>query len=252
MTDERGAAPGGGDAGPGEPASLRLAVVPGVTVGRWAKVWAERRPRVPLVVLPTPEAQQRAVLGRGADAALVRLPVDREGLSLIPLYREQPVVVVPTEHLLTAADDVRLPDLTDEAVLHRPEAPPQWQELTRAAGLAWTAVPAADAVALVAAGAGVLLVPMSVARLHHRRDVTFRPVVDLPESEVGLAWPEDRTTPLVEELIGVVRGRTERSSRGGATPPQSDASRGGRAARRAAPPGARDRTPPRGRRRGRR
>ena len=33
-----------------------------------------------------------------ADLSFVRLPVDREGLSVIPLYAELPVVVAPKEH----------------------------------------------------------------------------------------------------------------------------------------------------------
>jgi hypothetical protein len=75
-----------------------------------------------------------------------------------------------------------------------------------------------DAVELVAAGVGVLVVPQSLARLHHRRDLTYRPVIDGPGSQVALAWVEDRTSELVEELIGIVRGRTVRSSRGRAVP----------------------------------
>jgi len=70
----------------------------------------------------------------------------------------------------------------------------------------------------VAAGIGVVVVPQSLARLHHRRDVTYRPVVDAPQSQVALSWLEDRTTDLVEELIGIVRGRTVNSSRGRSTP----------------------------------
>jgi hypothetical protein len=71
-----------------------------------------------------------------------------------------------------------------------------------------------DAIELVAAGIGLLVVPQSLARLHHRRDLTYRPVADAPASEVALSWPEDRHTDLVEEFIGIVRGRTVNSTRG--------------------------------------
>lgn len=69
---------------------------------------------------------------------------------------------------------------------------------------------------------GVLLVPQSLARLHHRKDLTYRPVPEAPESRVALSWPEAETTPdLVEEFIGIVRGRTVNSTRGrAATPPR--------------------------------
>ncbi len=72
----------------------------------------------------------------------------------------------------------------------------------------------ADAVQLVAAGTGLLVVPQSLARLHDRRDLTYRPVTDAPQSQVALAWPTDATTDLVEDFIGIVRGRTANSSRG--------------------------------------
>src|SRR5207302_8879568 len=72
----------------------------------------------------------------------------------------------------------------------------------------------ADAIELVAAGVGLLLVPQSLARLHHRRDLTYRPVLDVPQSGVALSWPEEETTDLMEQFIGIVRGRTVNSTRG--------------------------------------
>ena len=66
---------------------------------------------------------------------------------------------------------------------------------------------------LAAAGVGRLVVPQSLARLHHRRDLTYRPLTDAPGSGVGLAWPDAENTELMEEFIGIVRGRTVNSSR---------------------------------------
>ena len=51
------------------------------------------------------------------DLALVRLPVDRDGLHVIPLYDEVPVVVAGHEHLVAAADEVTLADLVDEQLV---------------------------------------------------------------------------------------------------------------------------------------
>ncbi|HEY0816047.1 MAG TPA: LysR family transcriptional regulator, partial [Pseudonocardia sp.] len=62
-------------------------------------------------------------------------------------------------------------------------------------------------------GVGLLVVPQSLARLHHRRDLTYRPLADAPGSGVGLAWPDTENTELMEEFIGIVRGRTVNSSR---------------------------------------
>ena len=48
------------------------------------------------------------------DMALVRLPVERDGLHLIPLYEEQPVVVIGIEHDATVVDEVTMDDLADD------------------------------------------------------------------------------------------------------------------------------------------
>ena len=70
-----------------------------------------------------------------------------------------------------------------------------------------------DAVEVVASGTGVLIVPMSIARLHHRKDTVYRPVTDLPPTTIGLAWLTSNEDDRVQTFIGIVRGRSERSSR---------------------------------------
>ena len=49
--------------------------------------------------------------------ALMRLPVDRDGLHCIPLYDEVPVVVAGHEHFVAAGDEVALDDLADEQLV---------------------------------------------------------------------------------------------------------------------------------------
>lgn len=199
--------------GPDEVVTFRLGYVPGVSPGKWVRGWKARM-REPIELVELDVLDDGAALRSGqVDAALVRLPVDRTDLSVIPLYEEVPVVVVPTDHLLTAVDEASADDLEDEVVLHplddrtpgdgSPGRPAHERPATTA-----------DAIALVAAGVGVLVTPMSLARLHHRKDLTYRPLADGAPSPVGLAWVTERTTDLVEEFIGVVRGRTPNSTRG--------------------------------------
>lgn len=197
---------------------FRLGVVPGTTPGRWVGTWRERSD-TPLELVHVEVADQLRTVREGeVDAGLLRLEDRPEDLSAIRLYTETTVVVVPTDHLVTAADEVTASDLAEQTllvpaddVLHLPHpSPPQPPRGT-------TAMPppasTAEAVELVAAGVGVLVVPQSLARLHHRRDLTYRPVTDAPTSSVSLVWPADRTTPQVELFIGIVRGRTANSSR---------------------------------------
>lgn len=205
-TEDRPAA----DASP----SFRLAFVPGVTPGKWVRIWQERFPAIPLTLVQVPVPEATALLREGgADAALLRMPVDGEDLSAIPLYTETTVVVVPRDHLLTAVDEVPVEELAEELVLHPLDDPLEWEHPP---GLPAVERPAttADAIELVAAGVGLVAVPQSLARLHHRRDLTFRPLLDVPASRVALSWPEEHTTDLVDAFIGIVRGRTANSTRG--------------------------------------
>ncbi len=189
--------------------AFRVGFVTGATPDKWARTWRERR-RDPLDLVPVDQPEQEAGLRDGSlDMCLVRLPIDRDGLHCIPLYDEVPVVVVPKDHVATVVDEVSLSDLADEQLVLPHES--GWTPSVPQLDFPPMSVP--DAVEVVASGSGVLIVPMSVARLHHRKDVTHRPVTDLPTTKVGLAWRVDNEDERVQSFIGIVRGRTERSSR---------------------------------------
>ncbi|MEU3777342.1 LysR family transcriptional regulator substrate-binding protein [Streptomyces sp. NPDC032472] len=203
--------------------SFRLAYVPGVTPSKWVRIWNERLPDVPLTLLQVAAHEAPDTLrDGGADAGFVRLPMDRTGLSAIPLYTETTVVVVPKDHLVAAVEEVSTGDLADEIVLHPLDDTLGWEELPGKPAFERPAT-TADAIELVAAGIGVLVVPQSLARLHHRKDLTYRTVTDAPVSRVALSWVEAEPTPdLIEHFIGIVRGRTVNSTRG-PQPPASGA-----------------------------
>ncbi|MER6247106.1 LysR substrate-binding domain-containing protein [Streptomyces griseorubiginosus] len=218
--------------------SFRLAYVPGVTPAKWVRIWQERLRDIPLELLQVTASEASDVLRDGrADAGLVRLPVDRTVFSAIPLYTETTVVVVPKDHVVTAAEEITLDDLTDEVVVHPLDDVIGWEQPPGEPAFERPAT-TADAIELVAANIGVLVVPQSLARLHHRRDLTYRPVTDAPESAVALAWPEDATTDLVEDFIGIVRGRTVNSSRGRTQPKPEKEPKKGPAGKGGGKPGA--------------
>ena len=170
-----------------------VAFVPGVTPGKWARVWDERMPRHPLTLTPLSQAEAAAALAaREVDAAFLRMPAPEE-FSAIPLYEEQPVVVMEKDHALAELEAVSVDDL---AGVHLIEG--EW----------------AAAVELAATGVGVAIMPQSVARALSRKDVVARPAVEQPTTRMALAWHPDASTDLTEEFIGIVRGRTANSSRG--------------------------------------
>ncbi|WP_181782180.1 LysR family substrate-binding domain-containing protein [Pseudonocardia pini] len=195
-------------------AVFRLGYVPGVTPDKWVRMWAERRPRVPLELVAAATDEAVELIRTGAvDAAVVRLPIDRTGLHTIPLYTETTVAVVPKDHVVTATEEAAVADLADEVVLRPQDDTLPWPGDRPGRAAAYAPATTEEAVELVAAGVGLLVLPQSLARLHHRRDLTYRPLTDAPGSGVGLAWPDAENTELMEEFIGIVRGRTVNSSR---------------------------------------
>lgn len=167
--------------------------VPGVTPGKWARIWAERMPRQRLELVPASSAAALAGLrdGRVHMAFLRDVTADDE-LHVIPLYREQPVVVAARDSLVGALESATMADLAGENLIDGDDA---------------------ATIELVATGTAVAVMPHSVARAHSRRDVVARPVTDAPDSGIGLAWLSSARHPLIDPFIGIVRGRTPNSSR---------------------------------------
>ncbi|MGN5239903.1 MULTISPECIES: LysR substrate-binding domain-containing protein [unclassified Rhodococcus (in: high G+C Gram-positive bacteria)] len=204
-------------------AAFRLSYVPGVTPAKWVRVWKERIPDVPIELVPVDSTSGAECVRDGtADIALLRLPLERDGLSVITLYTETSVVVVPKEHAIAVVDEVSVSDLADETVLHPLDDVLDWVSLPGEEAFERPAT-TEDAISHVASEVGVLVTPQSLARLHHRKDLTYRPVADAPQSQVGLVWLTDRTTEHVDEFVGIVRGRTANSSRGRQDPSGTDA-----------------------------
>lgn len=168
--------------------------VPGVTPAKWERTWRERR-RPSLTLRPIAQADAVAALRDGTTHMAFLRDVDRDDeFHAIPLYREQPVVVAPKDSHVAAFDSLTLADLAGETLLDGYEP--------------------AMLVELVSAGTGLAILPMSLARLHSRKDVVARPVTDAPDTGISLVWPVQAPHPLVDDFVGIVRGRTANSSRG--------------------------------------
>ena len=209
---------------------LRIAFVPGVTIRKWTTRWDERHPDIPFEVIPVAEVHGVEALRSGrATVSFVRLPIDREGLNVIRLYGEVPVLVVSRDSDLASRESVAA------------------AEVDRLAGVvAYEGVTSAkDAVALVAAGVGALRLPHSIARLNARKDVAAIPIEGGAETEIAICWIAAEATEVIEEFVGIVRGRTAASSRAVPTPPKE------RPKRVATPTASKSRRPTKRRRQGR-
>ncbi|MGV8968872.1 MAG: LysR substrate-binding domain-containing protein [Microbacteriaceae bacterium] len=202
-----------------ELAPLRVSFVPGVTITKWSRIWHERHPEISLEFFSEPEGSQVAALHAGlADVSFVRLPIETEGLSVIRLYDEVAVVVVSSDDPLASAvdvhDDIPLTDL-EGYILH---------DTSR--------MDVIDALVLVAAGVGGVILPHSIARLHSRKGLVSRTVSGVAPTTISVAWTTAALTPQIEDFVGIVRGRSANSSRANPTPPTAQAAK--RAAQKAA------------------
>ncbi|MCH8566068.1 LysR substrate-binding domain-containing protein [Nesterenkonia sp. LB17] len=234
-----------------------------------------------------------------------------DDLHRVWLYREAPVVCASRDHWVAAAEtsvtwdeiaaepffdpaemlpepgsDTSAPDPStseqsapesEEPEEHQPADPEQLAADDIHTPKLGVDLAAGERMALevVASGAGLVILPNSVARMLARRDIVIREVEGLPGYDVGLAWLREADGPVIQEFIGVARGRKPGSGRSeistgveaksgsnsGSKPEAKSDPRSKstpkRAAARAAPgrsrpgpkPGSRRGQPPRGRRR---
>ncbi len=155
---------------------------------------------------------------------------DGEKYHSIRLYEELPVVILPVDHVLTVLDEVPVEELAEEFLLQPASDIPAYEEVSRAwRESAGRIVPEGlsdkETIELVAAGVGLYIVPMSIARFYHRKDLTYRPVTGLDTYPVHLVWPRapkgeprsEELEALLQDFIGIVRGRTATSDRGSET-----------------------------------
>lgn len=208
--------------------TLRLAAIPGATPDKWLQRWHQRFPQIRLHVdyyddgAPDGSDQLHRVVAGLADIGYLRLPAGEaltdERFHRVRLYEELPVVCAAADHWIAAAEDsVSWEDIAGEPFLDPAQMDPAQSgpqpvvhEPKAGAELA-----AAERMALevVASGTGLLLLPNSVARALSRKDVVIRAVEGLPGYEVGLCWLKDRDDEVIQEFIGVARGRKAGSGR---------------------------------------
>lgn len=218
-----------------------LGAIPGATPDKWAARWRQRFPEHALDITYHDDAGQLDRISSGTvDIGYVRfredeVDADRDMYHRVLLYREDPVVCAAADHWVAAADDsIEVTELADETFLDptqmlnyrtaegddpgtSPERPGVHTPL-RGADLA-----AAERMALevAAAGAGVVVLPNSVARMLSRRDLVIRTLTGAPGYETGLAWLRERDSELIQEFIGIARGRRAGSPRSSLTPQNS-------------------------------
>ncbi|MFB7917224.1 LysR substrate-binding domain-containing protein [Streptomyces sp. NPDC056061] len=157
-------------------------------------------------------AQEAGLIERRLDIGVLRPPIRQEGIAHRSLAAETLVVAVPERHWLAGADTVRVEQLrhedfvmygatlgsvVDDAVVRSCLAagfyPKRAYEVTETSA----------ALALVAAGLGIAVLPDSI-RSAPREGVLCRDIEDALSIPLSLAWREDDESPLLRNLLEVL------------------------------------------------
>ncbi|MFC0582522.1 hypothetical protein [Micrococcoides hystricis] len=217
--------------------ALRIRHVPGIFPDKWFSRWRERFSIELDAGAFTADQEPNAMLA-GADAALVRvaaLPSQQRGawypvgpgigieqpsddFHFLPLYTENAAVIFHKEDRLAGwAPDAEVPveKLAEVNLI-------DWRDYPESVG------GAPMGVEVVATGAAAAVVPFSLVRGHNHEDVRSR-MIQLPEPDTnvpqdnaaeqvlwrtGLLWHRaGEEHPLLQDFIGILRGRSATSSR---------------------------------------
>ncbi len=206
---------------------LRLGFARGIAPSKWAARWEAAAPEHPLELVPLPLAfGSTPKHAASVDVLLERVAPGRDpaGCSgpdrtrhALRLYTEAIALVVSTEHELADAGRIDVADLGLVRLLDHPDHAPEWPDPEPWADPAWKPAGAAAALDLVASGLGGILLPRPLARhLSRKREHVLVEIVGEPilaGSSVWATWSVERDAPDVQQLVGVMRGRTARSSR---------------------------------------
>lgn len=205
-------------------ATLRLAFVRGTSPNKWATRWQQFEAHAPLVLIAldvnrVPDAttlEPHDVLLERVDSGVSAATSDRHAVRL---YVEDVALVISKDHELAGESLIEADELSLVQLIHHPDHSPEWP-----AAAPWPAAtlspPPRDvqqALDLVAAGDSGALLPLPLARqLTNGREHAVVRVAEgetAPGTEIWASWAVERDDDEVQALIGVMRGRTPRSSR---------------------------------------
>ena len=201
------------------PGSFTIGFMPGLIVTEAVRALAACHRHLTVDVLRTNWDDQTAVLHDGrADVSYIRLPVDQGGLQVQPLLTEPRVAVFPADHRLAGKDTITIADLADEHLLQDPSAVPEWCDIaTEMRSGRRSGVPVFHTVEEklehVAAGHGIVLLPLSTAVFYTRPGIAYSHVSDIPPNQVCLAWDATRRSLLIQDFAAVAADHPPVASR---------------------------------------
>ncbi|WP_241095519.1 MULTISPECIES: LysR substrate-binding domain-containing protein [unclassified Leucobacter] len=224
------------------PPPLRLGFARGIAPSKWERRWRAAVPGRVLEMVPLNMAFGRTselaadcdvVIERTAPGEIPEGAAEHGSVIWTPdsdtdteakitrhamfLYTESMGLVVPKGHELADEPAVRMTDIAYTPLLDHPDHSPEWPDAEPWADPAWMPKNIRATLQLVATGAGSILMPIPLARhLINKKEHVIIPIIADPPligSSVWATWRVGRDSSDVQQLAGILRGRTSRSSR---------------------------------------
>jgi LysR family hydrogen peroxide-inducible transcriptional activator len=179
---------------------LRMAMLPTIGPYLLPRVAREIHKALPRLELQLYEYQTGPMLEKlnagNIDLGILALPVDMEGLEARQLYEEPFALAVPRDHALAKKKDIKVEDLKDETLLLLEDGHclrDQALEVCSGVGVHekqdFRATSLETLRQMVAAGAGITLLPELAGRSGALREVVLRPFAEpRPRRYIGAIW----------------------------------------------------------------
>jgi DNA-binding transcriptional LysR family regulator len=155
----------------------------------------------PELVLGRFGEQPQALREGRADVALLLCPFDDHDLDSEPLLTEPTLVALAATDPLAARTELSLADLANRTLPGGSPASHGRPTGSRHPGTPPPASNLAEIFSLVETGTVVFFAPASVARRYPRPELAYRPVTDLPDSTLALAWPQNAHSPATAAFV---------------------------------------------------
>jgi DNA-binding transcriptional LysR family regulator len=166
---------------------LVVAFSPGLHVSEAVRAFTATHPDVEIGLLHLNWWEQEAALRDGrADVGYLRRPFDDTGLRTVPIGSERKVACLPVTHRLARRRTLLNADLDGEPILDA--------HARRTSSVE-------EKFELIAAGHGIAMVPLSVARSYSRPELVYIPVTDAEPLETCIAVEKRRRERRVRDFV---------------------------------------------------
>jgi DNA-binding transcriptional LysR family regulator len=190
--------------------SAALEIVPGIVVE-----FRRQRPGVTLELINLRTVSQvKGLLGKTVDIGFLRLPLSNDQLSITVIHREEFAVILPKGHRFAKLKTLRIAQLRNEPFIAygRRWAPGFFDSIVQlctresfSPNIIQETGEMYTAIALVAAGAGIAILPQSVALAQSRNVVIKLLPKSTGYSEIALATRAGNNSSLVRSFVSVAR-----------------------------------------------